>query len=43
MFHANHAYTKGPGNIIMSGNDTDVFIALLKMFKSFYKVISGLI
>ena len=42
MFHAKHADTKGPGNIIMWGNDADAFIILLKMFKSFYKVISGL-
>ena len=30
MFHAKHAAnTKGPGNIIIRGNDTDIFITLL--------------
>ena len=29
MFHAKHADTKGPGNIIIRGNDTDIFIILL--------------
>ena len=43
MFHAKHAAnTKGPGNIIIRGNDTDIFIILLTMFKSFHKVISDL-
>ena len=29
MFHAKHADTKGPGNIIVRGYDTDIFIILL--------------
>ena len=29
MSHAKHADTKGPGNIIIRGNDTDMFIILL--------------
>ena len=29
MSHAKHADTKGPGNIIIRGNDTDIFITLL--------------
>ena len=29
MFDAKHADTKGPGNIIIRGNDTDIFIILL--------------
>ena len=33
MFHAKHAAnTKGPGNIIIRGNDTDIFIILLTIF-----------
>ena len=29
MFHAKHADIEGPGNIIIQGNDTDIFIILL--------------
>ena len=29
MFHAKHAITKSPGNIIIQGNDIDIFIILL--------------
>ena len=29
MFHAKRADTKGPGNIIIRGNDTDIFIIVL--------------
>ena len=29
MFHAKHADTKGSGNIIIRGNDTDIFLTLL--------------
>ena len=29
MSHAKHADTKGPGNIIIRGNDNDMFIILL--------------
>ena len=29
MFHAKHADTKGPGNIIIQGNGNDIFIILL--------------
>ena len=30
MLHAKHEDTKGPGNIIIRGNDTDIFIILLE-------------
>ena len=35
MFHAKHADTKGPDNIIIGGSDTDIFIILLANVQKF--------
>ena len=35
MSHETHGDTKGPGNIIVRGNSTDIFIILLENVQTF--------
>ena len=37
MSHETHGDTKGPGNIIVRGNSTDMFIILLENVQTFLK------
>ena len=37
MSHEKHGDTKGPGNIIIRGNSTDIFIILLESVQTFLK------